>query len=161
MRVLLDENVPHDLIPQLARHDVSTVQGLGWAGIRNGELLERARDAIDVFVTMDRKLEKQHDLSTLPFGAVVIYARSNRMPDFLPLTDALREAVRAHIDVNTPFVKRKAAEHENRQRILRCGGLRRSGPVYATSGAAWSWFHAPRTRSRSAWIWAMRLNWTC
>ena len=48
MRVLLDENVPHDLIPQLAGHDVSTVQGFGWAGIKNGELLERARDAIDV-----------------------------------------------------------------------------------------------------------------
>jgi hypothetical protein len=93
VRVLLDENVPHDLIPQLAGHDASTVQGLGWAGITNGELLERAREAIDVFVTMDRKLEKQHDLSRLPFGVVVIYARSNRMPDLLPLTDALREAV--------------------------------------------------------------------
>jgi hypothetical protein len=59
VRVLLDENIPHDLIPQLAGHDVSTVQGLGWAGIKNGDLLERARGTIDVFVTMDRKLEKQ------------------------------------------------------------------------------------------------------
>ena len=32
MRVLLDENVPHDLITQLPGHDVVTVQGLGsWA----------------------------------------------------------------------------------------------------------------------------------
>ena len=53
MRVLLDENVPHNLIPQFAGHDVSTVQGLGWAGVRNGDLLERARGTIDVFVTMD------------------------------------------------------------------------------------------------------------
>ena len=43
MRVLLDENVPHDLIPQLAGHDVSTVQGLGWAGIKNSKLLRRKR----------------------------------------------------------------------------------------------------------------------
>ena len=93
MRVLLDENVPHDLIPQLAGHDVSTVQGRGWAGIKNGELLERAREAIDVFITMDRKLEKQHDLAVLPFGVVVILAKSNRMPDLLPLGNALREAV--------------------------------------------------------------------
>ncbi len=93
MRVLLDENVPHDLILQLAGHDVSTVQDLGWAGIKNGELLERARDAIDVFVTMDRKLEKQHDLSKLPFGVLVIVAKSNRMPDLLPLAAPLREAV--------------------------------------------------------------------
>jgi hypothetical protein len=93
VRVLLDENIPHDLIPQFAGHDVSTVQGLGWAGIKNGDLLERARGTIDVFVTMDRKLEKQHDLSSFSFGVLVIVARSNRMPDLLPLADALRKAI--------------------------------------------------------------------
>jgi hypothetical protein len=93
VRVLLDENVPHDLIPQFAGHDVLTVQGLGWAGVKNGDLLERARDTIDVFVTMDRKLEKQHDLTKLPFGVLVIVAKSNRMPDLLTLADSLREAV--------------------------------------------------------------------
>lgn len=93
MRVLLDENVPHDLIPQLAGHDITTVQGLGLAGIKNGDLLERARGDVDVFVTMDRKLEKQHDVSGLPFGIVVIVARSNRMVDLLPLVNALRAAV--------------------------------------------------------------------
>jgi hypothetical protein len=93
VRVLLDENVPHDLIPQFAGHDVSTVQGFGWAGFKNGDLLERVRGTIDAFVTMDRKLEKQHDLSMLPFGVLVIVAKSNRMPDLLPLAGALREAL--------------------------------------------------------------------
>jgi hypothetical protein len=93
VRVLLDENVPHDLIPQFTGHDVSTVQGLGWAGIKNGDLLERARGTIDVFVTMDRRLEKQHDLSALLFGVVIVLARSNRMVDLLPMTGALREVV--------------------------------------------------------------------
>jgi hypothetical protein len=92
VRVGLDENIPHDLIPQLAGHDVSTVQGLGWAGIKNGDLLQRASDTIDVLVTMDRKLE-EHDLSKLPFGVLVIVARSNRIPDLLPLADRLREAL--------------------------------------------------------------------
>ena len=72
---------------------MSTVQGLGWAGITNGDLLQRARGIVDVFVTMDRKLERQHDLSKLPFGVVVIVARSNRMPDLLPLANRLREAI--------------------------------------------------------------------
>ena len=80
MRVLLDENIPHDLIPQFVGHDVSTVHGLCWAGIKNGDLLMRARGTIDVFVTMDRKLEKQHDLSGLPFGVVVVLARSIECP---------------------------------------------------------------------------------
>jgi hypothetical protein len=93
VRVLLDENVPHDRIPEFAGYDVLTVQGLGWAGVKNGELLQRARGTIEVLITMDRKLEKQHDLSVMPFGVVVISARSNRMTDLLPLAAGLRQAV--------------------------------------------------------------------
>jgi hypothetical protein len=57
VRVLLDENLPHDLIAELLGRDVVTVQGLGWSGVKNGDLLRRAAGQIDVFVTMDRKLE--------------------------------------------------------------------------------------------------------
>ena len=93
MRVLLDENVPHDLISEFPGHDVLTVQGLGWAGVKNGDLLALARGKIDAFITMDRKLATQHDLLVLPFGVVVIRARSNRIPDLLPLVGEMREAV--------------------------------------------------------------------
>ena len=93
MRVLLDENIPHDLIPQFPGHVVLTVQGLGWAGVKNGDLLVRARGQIDAFVTMDRKLERQHDLTALPFGIVVIMARSNRVGDLLPHVGAMHQAL--------------------------------------------------------------------
>ena len=93
MRVLLDENLPHDLIADLAGHDVSTVQGLGWAGVKNGELLRRASGQIDALLTMDRRLEHQHDISTLPFGLVVVRARSNRMQDLQVLLGELRRAL--------------------------------------------------------------------
>lgn len=82
MRVLLDENIPHDLIAALVRHDVATVQGLGWAG-----------GQVDAFVTMDRKLERQHDLSAVPFGVVVIAAQSSRVQDLLPLVGAMLAAL--------------------------------------------------------------------
>lgn len=85
MRVLLDENLPHDLIAALSGHEVSTVQGLGWAGVENGELLNRASGHTDAFITMDRKLERQQNLSVLPFGVVLVLARSNRVQDLLPL----------------------------------------------------------------------------
>ena len=81
MRVLLDENLPHDLASELVEHDVATVQGLGWAGIKNGELLQRATDKIDAFLTMDRNIEHQQNVGALSFGIVLIRARSNRMPD--------------------------------------------------------------------------------
>ena len=85
MRVLLDENLPRDLVPLLAGHSVLTVKGLGWAGLTNGELLERAGGAIDAFITMDSNLQSQQRLEGLSFGVVVIHARSNRMADLLPV----------------------------------------------------------------------------
>jgi hypothetical protein len=41
----------------LTGHSVSTVPRLGWAGAKNGALLERASGVVDVFVTMDTDLE--------------------------------------------------------------------------------------------------------
>ena len=93
MRVLLDENLPHDLIAVLPDHEVLTVQGLGWAGVKNGELLRRATGLIDAFVTMDRLLGRQQDISGLPFGVVLIVAHSNRVPDLIPLMAGLLEAL--------------------------------------------------------------------
>ena len=93
MRVLLDENLPHDLIEPLSKHDVSTVQGMGWAGVDNGEPLRRASGHIDAFVTMDRQLQYEQKLSVLPFGVVLICARSNRVPDLLPLVPAILAAL--------------------------------------------------------------------
>ena len=93
MRVLLDENIPHDLFAALVGHDVVTVQGLGWAGTTNGELLKRASSQVDAFVTMDRTLEREHDLSAVPFGVVVMSARSSRVQDLLPLIGAVLAAL--------------------------------------------------------------------
>ena len=100
MHVLLDENLPHDLIAELAGHQVNTVQGLGWAGIKNGELLRRAAGQIDALLTMDRKLEHQHDISALPFGLIVVRAHSNRMQDLRPLVGEMQDAL-AHVRPGT------------------------------------------------------------
>lgn len=93
MRALLDENLPHDLVSALAEHEVVTVQRLGWSGLRNGELLRRADGQIDAFITMDSNLQFQQRLAGLPFGVVVIHARSNRMADLLPLVPLMLAAL--------------------------------------------------------------------
>ena len=94
MRVLLDENVPHDLIAALVGHEVVTVQGLGWAGTLNGELLARASGSIDAFVTLDRKLEREHDIARPPFGVVVLISRSSKVVDLLPLMTGILDALK-------------------------------------------------------------------
>ena len=95
MRVLLDENLPHDLAGALVGHAVSTVQSLGWAGTRNGELLKRAGTVCDVFISMDGNIERQQNLAGLSFGVVVIEAPSNRMADLLPVVPELLHAIDA------------------------------------------------------------------
>ena len=94
MRILLDENFPVDFAKLLVGHEVTTlhVHNLGWSGIKNGELLRRASSVCEVFITLDRNLEFQQNTKVLPFGVVVLCARSNRIFDLTPHIDSLLEA---------------------------------------------------------------------
>jgi hypothetical protein len=95
MRLLLDEHLPMGLSAELHGHAVDTVSGRGWTGIKNGELLRRMTGQYDVLVTMDRSIEFQQRLSTLPFGIVLVRARSNRMQDLRPLVPSILSALDA------------------------------------------------------------------
>ena len=95
MRVLLDEHLPVDLAPELRGHDVDTVVGRGWAGIKNGDLLHRMSGHHDALSTMDRGLEFQQPISVFPFGVVIVRAASNRMQHLRPLVPALLAAISA------------------------------------------------------------------
>ena len=83
------------------------VQAAGWSAIQNGELLRRAAAAgFDVFLTPDRNLEYQQNLSQVTLGVVVLRARTNRIEDLLPLVPHLldvlptmRPGMLAHVSV--------------------------------------------------------------
>ena len=93
MNVLLDECVDRRLARDLANHEVATVPKRGWAGINNGALLRLAEKEYDVFVTVDRKLSTQQDLSKFNIAVVLIRSRSNRLEDIRPLVPELLEAL--------------------------------------------------------------------
>ena len=93
MRVLLDECVPARLGPLLAKHSVTTVQRRGWAGIKNGELLTLAEKEFDVFVTVDRKISIQQDLTKFKIAVLLIRARTNRLEDIRSLAPELLETL--------------------------------------------------------------------
>ena len=61
------------------------MQKNGWAGIQNGELLARAEQAFDVFMTMDGNIEFQQNYTRLRLAIVALRARSNRLRDTVPL----------------------------------------------------------------------------
>jgi hypothetical protein len=94
VRVLLDENLPLDLVPELRGHEVDTVSGRGWAGVKNSELLRRASAQFDAFVTMDRNIEFQQNIRELPFGIILVRAASNRMVHLRPLMPLILDALK-------------------------------------------------------------------
>ena len=65
MRILLDESLPRQLAPLILEHEVRTVKQMGWAGTRNGPLLQLAAQQFDVLLTVDQSLEFQQNLRNL------------------------------------------------------------------------------------------------
>ena len=55
MRVLFDENMPHDLVKTLRAegHEVESVHTLGIVGVKNGELYRLVRNEYDLLFSKD------------------------------------------------------------------------------------------------------------
>ena len=62
MKILLDECVPWPMHRLLTGHTCSTVQGKGWGGIKNGDLLRRAEGEFNLFITSDQNIRYQQNL---------------------------------------------------------------------------------------------------
>ena len=62
MNVLLDEYIPRKLKWRLAEREIGvlTVPERGWAGMTNGELLDRAEKEFDALLTMDQGMAMDH-----------------------------------------------------------------------------------------------------
>ena len=89
MRVLPDECVDRRLAGDIQGHGVKTVPEAGWAALTNGDLLARAEHEFEAFVTVDRNLPFQQDLSRFSIAVIVLRARSNRLADLRSLIPQL------------------------------------------------------------------------
>ncbi|MSQ71840.1 MAG: hypothetical protein EXR27_11220 [Betaproteobacteria bacterium] len=93
MRLLLDESLPSRLRQSLPGHSIRTAIEMGWGGIQNGKLLALASEQFDAFITADKNLQYQQNLTRLPIAVVVLAARSNELPYLLPLVPGLEKAL--------------------------------------------------------------------
>jgi hypothetical protein len=91
MRILLDECTPHVLKHRLAGLQIVTVQELGWSGITNGKLLERAEQQFDVFITTDQNLKHQQNLTGMRLAIVEL--PTNQVPIVAALAPAVQRAL--------------------------------------------------------------------
>ena len=96
MKVLLDECVPRRFGVALAGVEVTTARAQGWTSLRNGELLSRMRAAgYTTLVTVDRNLTYQQNVAAAGVAVIVVHARTNRVPELLPLAPQVMAAIAA------------------------------------------------------------------
>ena len=91
MTIILDENIPRALKLLLDEVEVVTVQDADLAGIKNGELLSLIDGTYDVFITADKNLKYQQNLSTRRIAIIELY--SNRLPDVEHMAEAVKAAL--------------------------------------------------------------------
>ena len=66
---------------------------MGWTTVQNGALLALAAQHFDVFVTVDRNLSFQQNLSSFSIAVIVLEAKTNRLADLRPLVPKLLVAI--------------------------------------------------------------------
>ena len=77
----------------LVGHDVSTVRHMGWSGKSNGELLALARGEFDAFITLDRNLEHQQNITRSGVPIIVLISRRSRIDYLEPLVPRVLAAL--------------------------------------------------------------------
>ncbi|MGA3075194.1 MAG: DUF5615 family PIN-like protein [Bryobacteraceae bacterium] len=92
-RLLIDECINPRLAPRLRAAlpecSVDTVRDLGWAGWQDHVLVPKMQGRFDVFLTIDKGFEFEHDLKRLSFGIVVLETANNQMPSYERLMQEL------------------------------------------------------------------------
>ena len=68
---------------------------MGWASRRNGDLLALAQGQFDVFLTVDRNLSAEQELSRFNVAVMVMVAKSNRLADLRPLVPQVQSMLLA------------------------------------------------------------------
>jgi len=91
VKILLDECTPRILKRQLPGLAIYTVQEMGWSGTKNGALLRLAEVDFDVFVTTDKNLRYQQNLSGRQLAFILL--PSNQVPIVGALAPAIEKAV--------------------------------------------------------------------
>jgi len=67
--------MPHKLRHALANVELVTVQYLGWSGLKNGELLDKAETSgFDVLVTGDKTIDYEQDMKDRKIAVVSLSA---------------------------------------------------------------------------------------
>ena len=77
----------------LPGHEVHTVEGAGFKGLENGDLLRAAADTYDVLITVDQNLPYQQNVTGLNLAILVLAAKRNSYARLKPLMPRAAQAL--------------------------------------------------------------------
>jgi len=91
LKILLDECTPRLVKKRLPQFFIRTLQELGWAGIKNGKLLNLAEGQFDVLVSTDQNLPFQQNLTGKKLAVIIL--PSNKVPIVAQLISAIEQSL--------------------------------------------------------------------
>lgn len=83
---------------------------MGWAALKNGNLLDAVQPNFDVLLTVDRNLPHQQNLRGRTIALVVLVASSNRVEDLKPLLPYVEPVLQTILPGNVVHVEKPAEE---------------------------------------------------
>ncbi len=97
MRLLFDQNLPHDLRNLLAGYEVTVAVELGWETLANGDLIEAAeRAGFNVMLTADQSIKYQQRLAGRKIALVVL--STNHWPTLEANRERILQALKGIIE---------------------------------------------------------------
>jgi hypothetical protein len=96
VRILLDESVPVQVRKALHDHSVSTTVEMGWRGISNGELLDRAGgEGFGLVIVADKNLRHQQNLTKRRIAILELWTnhRPTLEQHFARIRDRVQSAI--------------------------------------------------------------------
>ena len=92
MRILFDHDTPRPLRRYLTEHAIDTADEMGWARVRNGNLLDNAEgEGYEIMITADQSMRYQQNLEHRRIAIVVLL--SNRWSDVQMRIEDIRAAL--------------------------------------------------------------------
>jgi hypothetical protein len=91
VKILFDQRTPAPLRGALANHFVATAYEKGWSNLSNGSLLRKAEREFDLFITTDKNLQYQQNLSERKIAILVL--PTTAWPDVQPHQNEIVQAV--------------------------------------------------------------------
>lgn len=107
MKLLFDHGTPAPLRHALAGHEVSTAYQMGWANLQNGDLLAAAEKAFGGFITTDKNLRYQQNLSGRQLAVLVLPTTSwprlqKHIPKIIAAVNALKPGDYIELNFGAP-----------------------------------------------------------